>query len=69
MTRLTEQQKQFYKDNGYILLKNLIDDKELARVTDEYEKLFKRKNLENMENSWVGKSEENRKTDSPYTVS
>lgn len=69
MGRLTPEQKKFYKDNGYILLKNLISEKELSRVIDEYDKLFKRKNQETMENSWVGKNEDNRKSDSPYTVS
>ncbi|KAH9630548.1 hypothetical protein HF086_018464 [Spodoptera exigua] len=68
MGRLTPEQKKFYKDNGYILLKNLISEEELSRVIDEYDKLFKRKNLEQMENSWVGKNEDNRKSDSPYTV-
>lgn len=68
MGRLTPEQKQFYKDNGFILLKNLISEKELSRVIDEYDKLFKRKNQETMENSWVGKNEDNRKSDSPYTV-
>ncbi|XP_075976586.1 phytanoyl-CoA dioxygenase, peroxisomal-like [Anticarsia gemmatalis] len=68
MVRLTAEQKQFYKDNGYILLKNLLSEKELSQVIDEYDKLFKRKNLETMENSWVGKNKDNRKSNSPYTV-
>ncbi|XP_075976791.1 putative alpha-ketoglutarate-dependent hypophosphite dioxygenase [Anticarsia gemmatalis] len=68
MVRLTEEQKQFYKDNGYILLKNLISEEELSRVIDKYDKLFKRKNQDTMENSWVGDNKNNRKTDNPRTV-
>ncbi|XP_026748432.2 phytanoyl-CoA dioxygenase, peroxisomal-like [Galleria mellonella] len=68
MVRLTEEQKQFYKSNGYIILKNLISEKELDTISREYDEVFERKNRENIESSWVGKDAEDRKSDSPYTV-
>lgn len=69
MVRLTPQQKKFYEDNGYILLKNVFSEAELSEAIDEYEQLFARKNQEMMETSWVGSNETNRKSDSPFTVS
>ncbi|XP_063831149.1 phytanoyl-CoA dioxygenase, peroxisomal-like [Ostrinia nubilalis] len=68
MGRLTSEQKQFYKDNGYIVLKNLINEKDLTLISEEYDKLFERKNQEKMEASWVGSDENDRKNDSAFTV-
>lgn len=66
--KLTAAQKQFYEKNGYIVLKNLIPEDELARISEEYDKLFQRKNQEKMESSWVGSDDNDRKTDSATTV-
>ncbi|XP_052744095.1 probable alpha-ketoglutarate-dependent hypophosphite dioxygenase isoform X2 [Bicyclus anynana] len=68
MVRLTREQIQFYKDNGYIHLKGLIRGKELQRVSEEYDSLFKRKNSEKTESSWVGSDDTFRESDSPYTM-
>ena len=68
MVRLTKEQVQFYKDNGYIHLKNLIKGEELKRVSEEYDDLFKRKNQAKTESSWVGSDDTFRASDSPYTV-
>lgn len=68
MGRLTQEQKQFYKDNGFILLKNLITEEELNQMVTEYDALFKRKNMEGMETMWIGSDADNRKHDMPYTV-
>ncbi|KAG6453236.1 probable alpha-ketoglutarate-dependent hypophosphite dioxygenase [Manduca sexta] len=68
MTRLTEEQKQFYQDNGYIVVKNVLTEQELAEITEQYDKLFRRKNQEKMESSWVGSDENDRKNDGEMTV-
>ncbi|XP_049877604.1 phytanoyl-CoA dioxygenase, peroxisomal-like [Pectinophora gossypiella] len=68
MVRLTAEQKKFYNDNGYIVVKNVISEKELSRLSEEYDKLFARKNQEKMESSWVGSDENDRKSDSTHTV-
>ncbi|XP_045777079.1 phytanoyl-CoA dioxygenase, peroxisomal-like [Maniola jurtina] len=68
MVRLTKEQIQFYKDNGYIHLKKLIKGRELQRVSEEYDNLFRRKNAEKTESSWVGSDDTFRESDSPYTV-
>ncbi|XP_053614106.1 phytanoyl-CoA dioxygenase, peroxisomal-like [Plodia interpunctella] len=68
MVRLTKEQKEFYKKNGYILLKNLVCDEELDRISEEYDELFQRKNQEKMESSWVGSDANDRKSDSAFTV-
>ncbi|CAK1553344.1 unnamed protein product [Leptosia nina] len=68
MSRLREEQVQFYRDNGYIVLKNLVKGKELQRLTEEYDDLFRRKNEAKTESSWVGSEQNHRVSDSPYTV-
>ncbi|XP_038206881.1 phytanoyl-CoA dioxygenase, peroxisomal-like [Zerene cesonia] len=54
MVRLTKAQIQFYKDNGYLHLKNLIKGRELERLSEEYDNLFQRKKDSALESSWVG---------------
>lgn len=66
---LTEDQKQFYRNNGYIVLKGLVPTEELDAMCVEYDQLFRRKNNEKMESSWVGSDENDRKNDTEYTVS
>ncbi|KOB53206.1 putative alpha-ketoglutarate-dependent hypophosphite dioxygenase, partial [Operophtera brumata] len=67
MGRLTEEQKQFYKDNGYIVLKDLVIPEDLEEISVEYDKLFLRKNQEKMESSWVGSDENDRQNNSMFT--
>lgn len=68
--RLTDEQIKFYKDNGYIHIKNLLTPEELKEISDEYDNLFRRKNQGIMENSWVGGAADDlRISDSPYSVS
>ncbi|CAK1583217.1 unnamed protein product [Parnassius mnemosyne] len=68
MVRLTPEQKQFYKDNGYILIKNPFTEEELTRLCNEYENLFQRKNQDKTESSWVGSDDNFRENNGPYTV-
>ncbi|KAL0819982.1 hypothetical protein ABMA28_007979 [Loxostege sticticalis] len=68
MTRLTAEQKLFYKENGYIVLKKLMSDEDISMISKDYDELFKRKNQEKMESSWVGSDENDRKSDSSLTV-
>lgn len=69
MVRLTEEQKKFYKENGFIHLKKLIKDGELKTLSQEYDDLFRRKNQQKIESLWVGGDDNFRETGSPYTVS
>lgn len=69
MVRLTPEQVQFYRDNGYILLKGAIKGKDLEVLSREYDNLFKRKNESKTESAWVGRVHNHRISDSPYTVS
>ncbi|KAJ2942129.1 hypothetical protein O0L34_g11043 [Tuta absoluta] len=68
MVRLTKEQKTFYDENGYIILKNVVPSTELDRISEEYDKLFTRKNQQKMESSWVGSDENDRQSDSQQTV-
>ncbi|CAG9565130.1 unnamed protein product [Danaus chrysippus] len=68
MVRLTDEQKKFYKENGYIHLKKLIKDDELKTLSQEYDNLFRRKNQQKIESLWVGGDDNFRESDSPYTV-
>lgn len=69
MGHLTTKEKEFYKKNGYLVIKDVLSDKELNEISVEYDKLFARKNQEKMESSWTGSDTNDRKTDSDYTVS
>nr|XP_021184926.2 probable alpha-ketoglutarate-dependent hypophosphite dioxygenase [Helicoverpa armigera] len=68
MGRLTTAEKQFYKDNGYIVLKKVLSDEEMNAIIEEYDKLFARKNQDKMESSWVGSDADDRKNNSEQTV-
>lgn len=69
MGRLTQEQKLFYKENGYIVLKDVLSEEELNAISEEYDKLFARKNQDKMESSWVGSDADDRKSDAAQTVS
>ncbi|XP_050551249.1 phytanoyl-CoA dioxygenase, peroxisomal-like [Spodoptera frugiperda] len=68
MGRLTSEQKQFYKDNGYIVLKAVLPEDELNAISEEYDKLFARKNQDKMESSWVGSDADDRRSNATQTV-
>ncbi|CAG9789164.1 unnamed protein product [Diatraea saccharalis] len=68
MVGLTQEQKQFYEENGYVLLENLLPENDLSNIYEQYNDLFKRKNQEKMESSWVGSDANDRQSDSTYTV-
>lgn len=70
MVGLTAEQKKHYKDNGYIVMKDALTKDEVDELSREYDALFKRKNQAVMEQSWVGRRDDDlRITDSPFTVS
>ena len=69
MSRLTAEQKTFYKENGYIVLKDVLSEEELSAISAEYDKLFERKNQDKMESSWVGSDADDRRNDAAQTVS
>ncbi|GBP92484.1 Phytanoyl-CoA dioxygenase, peroxisomal [Eumeta japonica] len=54
MGRLTAQEKQFYKDNGYIKLSNIFTEEEMDEICTEYERIFTLKNNPGMEAAWEG---------------
>jgi hypothetical protein len=41
MKFLTEDQKKFYQENGFILLSNVFSEEEFEVISDEYSKVFK----------------------------
>lgn len=40
--RLTPEQRQFYEDNGFLVIKNLVSKQKLERYRDQFEKICKR---------------------------
>lgn len=56
MKYLTSEQKQFYKENGYILLDNIFSPDEIEECSTAYDELFKLKTSQetNMEATWSG---------------
>lgn len=69
MVPLSEEQLRFYRDNGYLVLPGLLPADLLDELSEEYDRLFQRKNQDKMESSWVGRDEDDRKSNSQYTVS
>jgi len=53
---LTEANKEFYKENGYILLDNVFTEEEIDECCKEYDALFQEKQSlkSNMEATWAG---------------
>jgi len=53
---LSEAQKQFYKENGFILLDNVFSEKEIDQCGRAYDELFALKKAQNsdMEATWKG---------------
>ncbi|XP_048484567.1 probable alpha-ketoglutarate-dependent hypophosphite dioxygenase [Plutella xylostella] len=54
MVRMTKQQIQSYKDNGFIKLSNIYSEKELQELSEEYNRIFYKKNNPGMEAAWLG---------------
>lgn len=56
MGYLSKEQKQFYKENGYILLNNVFSERELDQCTKAYDDLFqlKKQQNSNLEATWAG---------------
>lgn len=53
MGSLTEEQKQFYADNGFIVL-DLLTQQEIAELSTEYDAIFNRNKKEDLEATWKG---------------
>lgn len=69
MGRLSSEQKKFYKENGYLILKNIISEEMLKEMSTEYDNLFERANDKNVEISWIGKRFGDRDNNTDKTVS
>lgn len=55
MVRLTSEQKQFWNDNGFIKLSNILTQQEFEVINKEYDRIFSLKNNPAMEAAWKGK--------------
>ena len=53
---LTEEQLNFYKENGYISLSNIFTEAEIQACSEEYDRLFeeKKKANQDLEATWTG---------------
>lgn len=52
---LSENQKKFYSDNGYLLLDGVFTPEEIEECSVEYDKLFQSKQSQNnLEAKWKG---------------
>lgn len=53
---LTEAQKEFYKENGYIQLSNIFTPEEVEEISQAYDSVFERKKKQefNMQAGWEG---------------
>ena len=51
---LTEEQVNFYKENGYLILNDLYSAAEIEECSKEYDALFARKQESNLEATWQG---------------
>ncbi|KAI5646338.1 phytanoyl-CoA dioxygenase (PhyH) domain-containing protein [Phthorimaea operculella] len=68
MVRLTKEQKQFWKDNGFIKLKNIFTKEEMKTISEEYDRLFRLKNNPGMEAAWEGKEMKEAAKEKDYSV-
>lgn len=51
---LTEDQKAFYAENGYVVLDNLFTDEEFDEISSEYDNVFERALGSRIEGTWSG---------------
>lgn len=69
MVKLTKEQVQFYKDNGFIKLSGLFTEQEMDVVSKEYDRLFFLKNNPGMEAAWLGSAMSKATDNQEYSVS
>ncbi|ODM99842.1 Phytanoyl-CoA dioxygenase, peroxisomal [Orchesella cincta] len=67
---LSETQKQFYKENGFILLDNVFSETEIDQCSVAYDELFELKKSQdsNMEATWKGSWNENSQNKSVLSI-
>lgn len=65
---LLPEQKQFYSQNGYILVSNIFTETEISECSTAYDTLFadKVKNKSNLEAEWKGNWKNEHKKQSVY---
>ncbi|XP_049874863.1 phytanoyl-CoA dioxygenase, peroxisomal-like [Pectinophora gossypiella] len=68
MVRLTKEKIQFWKDNGFIKLKNILTKQELATISKEYDRIFRLKNNPGMEAAWEGNEMKKAAENNEYSV-
>lgn len=68
MVRLTNEQKQFWKENGFFKLSNILTNKELEVISKEYDRIFRLKNNPGMEAAWEGKEMKEAAKTQDYSV-
>jgi len=68
---LTSEQKQFWKENGYIKLSNVYTMKEMNEISDTYNEMFERAHRKNvsLEASWIGEDMKKAAGNIDYSVS
>lgn len=56
MGYLSKEQKQFYKENGYLLINNVFSEREMDQCSKAYDDLFqlKKQQKSNLEAAWAG---------------
>lgn len=65
---LTEDQVSFYKTKGYVILDDIFSAKELEECSREYDNLFERKKMSNLEATWGGDWNQNANAELPTSV-
>lgn len=69
MVKLTPEQVQFYKENGYIKLSNIFTEKEMDEYSAEYTRIFTLKNNPELETSWITNHVKKLANDEEFSVS
>ncbi|OXU28256.1 hypothetical protein TSAR_001084, partial [Trichomalopsis sarcophagae] len=68
---LTPEQKEFYKENGFIKLSGVFSEQEMNEISNEYDDLFNRKqqaNMDGLEAAWEGDDMKKAANNINYTV-
>jgi len=68
---LTSEQKQFWKENGYIKLSNVYTMKEMNEISNTYDEVFEKAHRQNvsLEASWIGEDMKKAAGNIDYSVS
>ena len=69
---LMPEQKEFWKENGYIKISNIFTTKEINEILEAYDELFEQKrceNIEGLESAWAGSEMKKAAGNIDYTVS